>query len=128
MLIHTVKAIRTREAPSQDLPQVKVKIIDDNSQITELLLAKCKLTMLIILEHGNTEQGVLQTFQGRKTSEKEIFLYVATENSEGCFFVFPLPYLMKKKVGRKACTPDAEAKLILITQKLYLFKRRPEPH
>lgn len=77
VLIHTVKAIRTKGAPSQDLPQVEVKIIDDNSQIIELLLAKCKWTMLIILEHGNTERRVLQTFQERKTSEKEIFLYEA---------------------------------------------------
>lgn len=40
-LIHTVKAIRTNGAPSQDLPQGKVKIINDNSHITELLLVKC---------------------------------------------------------------------------------------
>jgi len=29
----------------------------------------------------------------------------------------------EEKVGRKARTPDAEAKLILVTQHLYLFKK-----
>lgn len=101
VLIHTVKAIRTTGAPSQDLPQVKVKIINVNSQITELLLAKCKWTMLIILEHGNRERGVLQTFQGRKTSEKEIFLYDTTENREGFFFCLSITLVDEEKNRKK---------------------------
>lgn len=86
VLTHTVKAIRAKGAPSQDLPQVKVKIIDDNSQITELLLAKCKWTMLIILEHGNTEREFFKHSKEERLPKKKYF-YMTLRKIEKAFFL-----------------------------------------
>lgn len=91
VLVHTVKAIRTKGAPSQALPQVKVKIIDDNSQITELLLAKCKWTMLIIPEHGNTEPEFFKHSKEERLPKKKYFYITLQKRERAFFFVFPLP-------------------------------------
>lgn len=57
--------------------------------------------------------------KGERLPKKKYF-YMELQNTEKAFSSF---HANEEKVERKACTPDSEAKLILVTQYLCLFKK-----
>lgn len=78
---------------------------------------------------GTLNRDFFKHFRGERLPKKTHF-YKELQKREKAFFFFPfLPFTLpnEEKVGRKACTPDAEAKLILGTQHLYLFKKNWTP-
>lgn len=74
---------------------------------------------------GTLNRDFFKHFRGERLPKKTHF-YKELQKREKAFFFFPfLSFTLpnEEKVGRKARTPDAEAKLILGTQHLYLFKK-----
>lgn len=69
---------------------------------------------------GTLKEEFFKHSKGERLPKKKYF-YMELQKRR--LFSLSITLANEEKVGRKACTPDAEAKLIVVTQYLYLFKK-----